>query len=65
MLQYRWATSVLFGKWYATRAEALQDALFYGQAELDGDTIILHRFVKIEESREQEGPFILKPSANK
>lgn len=64
MLQYRWATSVLFGKWYATRAEALQDALFYGQAELDGDTIILHRFVTIEESRGQEGPFILKPSPN-
>ena len=59
MLKYRWATSVLFGKWCTTRAEALQDALFFGQAELDEDTIVLHGFVRIEESSDKEGPLIL------
>jgi hypothetical protein len=60
MLQYRWVTPALFGKWCATRAEALQHALSFGQADLDEDTIVLHDFVRIEESGGKEGPLILR-----
>jgi hypothetical protein len=58
MLQYRWVTPALLGKWWATKAEALRDAVSFGQAECDGDTIVLHDFVRIEES--QEGPLVLR-----
>jgi hypothetical protein len=55
MLQYRWASRVMVGKWCGTRAKALEGALSSGQAAWGGDTIILYEFARIEEAKTSDG----------
>lgn len=51
MPQFRWISKVLVGSWHLTHAEALCDALGYGQALLDegpGSIILLRDYVTME-----------------
>jgi len=50
-MAFRWLTGVLHGRWWASREEALSDALGAGQAVRRGedDKVSLREFATLEE----------------
>lgn len=53
MRHYRYRTSVVLGRWFASREDAVADALRAGQAYVDPDDprkVVLRTDVQIEES---------------
>lgn len=55
MRRFRYRTSVVLGRWFASREDAVADALRAGQAYVDPDDpekVVLRNDVRIEESEE-------------